>query len=547
VAIQHLRGLAKYGILTDPDPYDLPPQAFSAGVNVRFRNGRVTGGPVWRNALTLGTVDPRFAVASNPATGLDLLFVGYSNGTISRIANNVETAYSIAGYTPVVADTTWTTTTLANVVYVNRADRAPWYFRPTDTQFHDLGVVSGAPASWDSTWTCKLLRTCGGALVALNVTKGATASPTMVKTSSIPTAGIIPTSWDQSIPATLATENILADMQGPINDACRLGSNLIIYGLSEAWVMTPAQGASSVFNYDKLPFKKGSLNANCSVEIDGNHYVMGPDDIWMHDGVSEVSLCDQKTRDFIFQGLNLSKARRCFVTHNPLLKEITFSYPSSDRLISFFNTDGCNRQAVYNYIDKTWTFDDCPNVYSAAYANLSNSLTWDTITTTYDTTGGSWLDQEDGFKRTITYVGSSNSTYSLATSLYAFDVFGQGSTVTYTVDTNANKPRYLERDGIDLDEVGVDLVGYKVCSTIYPQARLGSGAANLMIDAGSSDGYNVSATFSGYQPYNGNDLYKLDYNVAGRYLSLRIKFSDYRELSISGFDLDLKITGKPPV
>jgi hypothetical protein len=29
--------LAKYGLLADPDPYTLPPEAWSAAVNVRFR------------------------------------------------------------------------------------------------------------------------------------------------------------------------------------------------------------------------------------------------------------------------------------------------------------------------------------------------------------------------------------------------------------------------------------------------------------------------------------------------------------------------------
>lgn len=537
-----LRDLAKFGVLTDPDPYDLPPEAFSAGVNVRFRNGRITGGPVFRKPLVLGTVDPRYTFSSNPQTGLDLLFVGYSNGTVSRINNVVESAYSIASYTPSVADTSWSSVSLANVLYVNRTDRPPWYLRPTDSQFQNLGVVSGSPASWDSTWTCLLLRSCAGALVALNVTKGATSSPTMVKTSSIPLAGVVPASWDQSLPATLATENILAEMQGPITDGQKLGTDLIIYGLTEAWRMS-ATGALNVYSYDPLPFKKGSINVNCSVEIDGKHFVFGPDDIWMHDGVSERSLCDEKTREFIYTGLNLSKSRRCFVQHNPKLKELQFAYCTGDRLVQFVGTDGCNRQAVLNYEKMTWTFDDLPNVYASCYANISSTtLTYASVTTNYDTTGGSYLDQEDGFKRTQVYVGSLSATYGLTTSLYAFDPYGYGSTVSYAIDTNANKPRYLERDGIDLDEMKPELRGYKTLASIYPQARLGSGAANLLISAGSSDSYNVPATFGAYQPYNGADLYKLDFNQAGRFLSLRISFSDYKELSISGFDLDIKTT-----
>jgi hypothetical protein len=37
----------------------------------------------------------------------------------------------------------------------------------------------------------------------------------------------------------------------------------------------------------------------------------------------------------------------------------------------------------------------------------------------------------------------------------------------------------------------VDLRGYKTLASIYPQARLGSGAANLLINAGASDTFNV--------------------------------------------------------
>jgi hypothetical protein len=206
--------------------------------------------------------------------------------------------------------------------------------------------------------------------------------------------------------------------------------------------------------------------------------------------------------------------------------------------------DGCNRQAVWNYANDTWTYDDLPFVFSSCSANLSNTVTYATVSGTYDTFGGSYQDQEDGFKRNVVYVGAVNATYGLSTTLYAFDVFGQGSTVPYPVVPAACGPRYLERDGIDLDELNLDLRGYKTLASIYPQARLGSGAANLMIDVGASDTFNVPATFIGYQPYNGADLSKLDYGAAGRWLSIRIKFADYKEMSIVGFDLDIRTTAK---
>lgn len=537
--IEHLRNLAKYGVITDIDPYDLAPEAFSAGVNVRFRNGKITGAPVFRNVLHTSNTAPRFVFSSNPTAGLDLLFVGYQNGNVSQIIGSTETSVSTTGWAASAVEAVWSSVTLADVTYVNRSDRSPWYMRTTDSKFQDL-----SSAGWSSTWQAQILRTCGGALVALNVTKNGTSYPQMVKTSSIPLAGSVPASWDQTQPNTLATENTLADMAGAIVDGCRLGSDLIIYGQNEATRMTP-NGQFTEFNYEPLPFQKGAINANCSLEKDGTNIVFGPNDIWRHDGTSEKSICEGKVRDYIYASINMKKANRCFVVHNPKLTEIAFCYVSGDGLCNFTGADGCNRAAVWNYANDTWTFDDLPFVYGACQANVSNPTTYATITATYDTVGGSYQDQEDGYKRVPVYVGEGNSTYGLTASLYGFDLYGQGSVVTYAVDTFATAPRYLERTGIDLDEVaGIDLRDWKVLRSLYPQVRFGVGAQPLMIDGGSSETFGADAAYLGYQSYDGSTVTKCDFNVAGRFLSLRIKQADYRELTIAGLDFEFGRHGK---
>jgi hypothetical protein len=542
VSIVHIRDIAKYGVLCDPDPFNLPDTAWSFGANIRFRNGKITSGPVFRNVYPLGTVSPRFSVAASPTTGLDLLFTGYLNGKLYKF-NGAEVDYTLTGYTPSSAEGAWSYTSLANILYVNRSDRAPWYLRSSDSSFQNLGVVSGGPTTWDSTYTCQLLRTCGGALVALNVTKGAVNYPTMVKTSSIPLSGVVPTSWDVGTPSTLASENILSEMKGSITDAQQLGPQLVIYGLNEAWIMT-ADGSTQVYNYRKLPFQKGSLNVNCAFELDGRHYVFGVDDIWMHDGNTEVSIVDEKNRDFIFRSINLSKKNRCFISHNVQLKELSFNFVSGDPYVNFLGApDGCNRAAVYNYSDQTMTFDDLPLVYSCASANLSVTQTYATTSALYSTTGGSYQDQEDGYKRTPVYVGDSNTGFNLTTSLYAQDLFGTGSTVAFPVDTNATKPRYLERFGIDLDSLKEDLRGYKVVSSIYPQGRFGAGAQPLQIAVGACDYFTQTPLFSTYQNYDGNTQYKLDFNIGGRWLAMKILYSDYNEMTLTGFDLDLLAQG----
>jgi hypothetical protein len=535
MAIVPIRDLGKYGVITDLDPYDLPAQAWSMGVNVRFRNNHVTRGPVFRNAAQLANVDPRFLVGAAPSTGLDFVFVCYKDGTVYRFQNGSGVAYSISGYTPASAEALWTSTTLANVVYINRPDRVPWSFGPSDSAFNEL-------ANWDSTWRAQLLRTCGGSLVALNVTKGAVNFPQMVKTSSFPLAGAVPASWDITLPNTLATENIIAEMSGGIIDAQKLGSALVIYGEQEAWLMQ-ADGSTEVFSYRKLPFNKGAINGNCTIEIDGKHYVFGTDDLWTHDGYSETSICDGQTRDFIFNAINASKANRCFVSHNPRLKELHFCYVSGDGYATFLNSvNGCNRSAVYNYSTKTWSFDDLPCVFSADNINLDITLEYATATSSYDAIGGTYLDQEDGFKRTLCFVGEENAPYGLSTSLYAFDLYGAGSTVSFPVDIFATAPVTLEKNGMDLDDLGKDLRGYICLSSIYPQARFDPDTfAPMTVSMGSNDFFTLDPIYDEQQTFDSLTDYKLDYQSSGRYLAVKLIYPDYHPFSISGFDLDLNV------
>ena len=137
-----IRDVAKYGIITDQDPYNLPTEAWSLGVNVRFQNRKVSRGPAWRAvAQPLFESNPRFVVGNTFNTGQDNVFIGYLNGTVTKFLNGVETAFSPATYTLSSSDPIWSTTTLANVLWVNRSDRAPWFLRSA-TAFQNFTLAT---------------------------------------------------------------------------------------------------------------------------------------------------------------------------------------------------------------------------------------------------------------------------------------------------------------------------------------------------------------------------------------------------------------------
>jgi hypothetical protein len=515
-------------------------------VNVRFRNNKITPAPVFRTVKTpLAETNPRYSFTAGIGATNNEMFIGYLSGNVYYYSNGVETLYSPPGYVTSSTETNWTSYTIGNVVYLNRADRPPWYLLPTGSQFLDLSATGSAPNKWDATWRAKVIAQCGGALVALNISKGASSYPTMVKTSSPVSSDSIPASWDQTAPSTLATENILQSMDGQIMDACQLGQDLIIYGQREAWRMH-ADGSTFVYSYTKLSYAKGSINSNCAIELDGKNYVFGIDDIWMHDGISEQSLCDTSVRDYIFSSLNQAQANRCWVQYNPRLNELYFGYVSGDPLVHFGGVPGCNRQAVYNMTTETWTFDDLPSIFNTDNGPVSNILTYATVTTTYDSMGGTYQDQEDGGKRIVVCVGDASATYGTAASLYAFDLEGPGSVAPYPVAVNATAPVKFERVGMDLDELDQDLRNYKLLSSLYPQARVDTaGGEYLQVSVGASDNPNdLNPVWGDYQPYDGVTKYKLDTNVAGRWLAIRVLWDDWHSFTLTGFDLDIKTTGQ---
>ena len=538
-----VREIAKYGIITDPDPYDLPAQAWSAGVNARFRNGKITRAPVFRNLGNLSTADPRFIVGVNPTSGGDNLYVSYLTGTVKLFSNGVETDKTKIGWVASAAELPYTSCRLADVLYINRGDRPPWYLRSIDATFQDLSAAGGT-SPWPATSFAQILRASNGALCAYNVTKAGVNSPTMVKTSGFPLAGNVPDSWDITVPASNATENILAEMEGGIVDALGLGNLMFIYGQNETWLQQFV-GGTFIWQYSKAFSNRGVINANCVIEIEKKHIVFGYDDIWVHDGTSTKSICDQRTREFIFSGLNVTRRNRCFVAHNPDLKELLFCYCSTDRLSQFGqgSVDSANRAAVWNYEDDTWTFDDLPLVFGGTRSNIDTSTTWASAAGTWDAFGGSWADLEGSGKRSTVFVGDTNSTYGITKSVYAFDPTGPLSKVAAAIDIPATGNFYLERDGIDLDELGANLKGYKLLRSIFPEGRFEDGAQPLQFNAGSSDNFDITPTFKGNQSWDANVNYRLDYNTAGRYLSLIISVTDTHFFTLSGLDMDIIVTG----
>ena len=538
MAIIPVRDLGSVGVITDVASYNLPINGFSTAINVRFDEGKVRRAPVFRKVKDSLGFTPRHAVGVVPATGYDTVVMVADDYAIKEYAAGTVTdrSGSISGSSD---PRPFTSTQLADVVYINRPDRVPVFRGPGGTNFADL-------TNWPSNYRATSLRAFGDFLVALNTTEGSTSFPNRVRFSDIVTANNVPASWDETVVSNSAGTNDLVDMKTAIVDGEVLGNNFIIYSSDSIFLMEFV-GGNFIFNFRKLFTDDGLISQNCAVEVQGFHYCFGSSDIYRHDGTTKQSICDERVKNFIFQGLNTNQANVCFVQHNVNLNEIYFCYLSADAQVAYPNATRCNRAAAYDYKNDTWAFYDLPNVSSGATANVNSVATYATATgLTYDLVGGSYFDMEDNFDRHTLMVGEDQSTDGLSSDkLYGIDLADEGK-MPFPVDSEATKPPLLERTGLDLDEAGSAAANYTVVTRLYPQADTSNTAdTTLTFSFGSSDVPRDTPTYSSTTTFDVATDHKIDARASGRYLSYKMTLAatDLKDFSFSGFDIDVTQTG----
>ena len=538
-----VRNLGSAGITTDPHPFDLPPNGISSGVNVRFKDGKITRGPVFRAVYQLPTdFQPAYVFSIPPVTE--------SNDTIITVGSQGQSIRALTGGTTLVDATPesphtvntelpWSHTFLGSIAYLNQKDGVPLMRRQSDLEFTPL-------TAWDPDHRCNALRSFKDFLVALGVSKVGTEYPTMVKWSDFATFGDPPSSWDTDDTTNSAGENIVNEMKSPIVDGLTLRDSFIIYCQNEIWVMDYI-GGNFMFRFRKLYERRGILNQNCVVQVDGLHYVFDRNDIYVHDGASPPrSICDGATRDFIFNNLVQERRNLCFAGYDPRLSEIYFAYPSTDPLVGFEDpTTGCNRIAVFNYKDGNWSFYDAPNVVGVCASGIPTGLSYEDMTTTdYDEATDPYRSEPLDKEVYTIFVSRKDATQGITQDrLLGLDLPSNGR-LDKAVCTEAVKPSIVERIGVDLDESGASLPTYKVIHTLYPQLLL-TGTDTPTFQFGACDVPDGSVTWSASLTYDPTTSTKVDTGrIAGRYLSWRLTYSGSGDFSLSGFDARLAARGR---
>lgn len=531
-----IRNLGQIGVITDIDSYDLPINGVSRANNVRFDDNKIKRASVFRCVLTTTSATPVFTFSFEIPNGYDKIGIADRNGNVWFYQSGTEEDVTLSTWSAANSELPFTYTFLQGVGYLNRADRVPWFYKDGSTDFADL-------TNWTSTWRCRSLRAFKDYLLALNVTKGTTDYPTMVKWSDIAQYNAVPGSWDATLTTNSAGENTISEMKTPILDGLPLRDVFIVYSSDQVW-MIEETGDALVFRFRKLFDNAGIINTNCVVEVDGRHFVFGFDDIYVHDGNSTESLLDGRNWHYVYKNMNKSETDKFWVQHDPFNSEIVFAYVSGDAEASFTSTSYCNRAAVFNYKNNTWSFVDLPNSGRPTVANFANVSTWSSVGSTWETVGGSWYDQDEAGDDVLFVPSVASTPNGLTVSrLYGWEKANEG-VLPFAICTEATKPAFVERVSIDLDDAGEELRAYKVIKSLYPQVSLKAPDQTVDFKFDGVDYSGQSVVWSTQVTYRPDTGYKVDTREAGRYLAWRMDTNDYNDFEISGFDADVVSTGR---
>jgi hypothetical protein len=539
-----IRQLGAVGVITDVAPYDLPPNAVSRGVNVRFTDGKVAKAPAHRAiySLEVGTtsitqLEPSFAFTYRSPGNADKIGVVEDDGTIHHYQNGTLDDVTQAAWAGSSSDIPFTEMTLAGVHYVNRSDMVPQRFLLSSTDYDDL-------EHWDATWRCRSLRAFKDYPIALNIDKGAVSTPTMIKWGDPAQWGAVSLDWDATSTTNNAGENTPGDATSGWLDGLALKDAFFIYNDTQVYRLTESLDFE-VFNVKKIFDNRGIVNTNCVVEVNGLHYVFGRNDIYVHDGIGARSIVDKRVKKYIFDSIDFGAKDSFFVFHNPFLTQIEFCYRSGDDMVlltGFDGTNKCNRGAVYDYSNDTWTFYDHPNVVGACIAGIDTFRTYAEVVTSYEETGGTFYDMESGSGEHMVIVGLHSTSDGLTSKIYGLDRI-EGGLLPFAVDETATCEALVFRTGLDLDEMGEEIRAYKVMKAFYPQVEDFGGLGCFFKFSGTL--FNpTNPDWDTEQAYDPSTQYKCDTRAGGRYLAWHMRCELDKDFTFSGFDADIETTGR---
>lgn len=502
--------VGQYGVNKDTQPQELPDNAWSDAVNMRFRNGAMERMKGEQQVFATPLVTPYALQAYYQGGNKNWIHAGLS-------AVYADNAAGRTNITPATAptggiDDRWTTGVLNGTLVMNNGKDNPYYWGGT-------GVLAPLTA-WPASTTAASLRPFKAFLVALDVTKSGTRYPHMVKWSAPAVPGAIPASWDQTDTTKLAGELDLAEEPSLMVDQLVLGDANIIYKENSMYSMRPT-GGLDVFSFQRLPGSIGALGRGCIANTPIGHVVLTHGDVILHAGQGPKSIMSGVMRRWLFKTIDSTNRKRAFLVTNPPAKEVWVCFPE-------LGAATCTLAAVWNWDDNTWTTRTLNSVTCGGVGQLDYNVTktWDAQNIAWNDATAAWNEDELSPAQERLILGSG------APIITAADVTGTINGATFTSSAtrvgltfgDAAKVKTVRGLRVRVDAAFGTKIQFELGGSMNPESPMQWSAPVVYV--------------AGQSTYN-----QIDAFAVGRFIGVRITSLDNQPWRFTSYDSDFVVSG----
>lgn len=501
------------GITTDLPTWKTPPNQWTGGNNVVARNGaisRIAGYdsgilPVDDTATFQPTDTPLRAACQIAGFGAAWFYADEAKQyrwEIDDVLNSSQDVTISGGYSTGSLRRRYVHSLFVfnNLVVHNaRTTDGPMYYNTSITPPFKFTPMTG----WSSL-TADLAEIVTGLrnhLVALNFRDAGQGDLVQWSDAMLPAQP--PSTWVAAADNDAGSAQ-LADTEGDITDAQKLGERLVIYKPRASWLMEYI-GGNDVYAFRPLFSNLGALAPGCAVDINNRHAVLTPNDLLIHDGVSVESIVRRKVRSTIFSRIREREVEKknSFLFYNRKAQELWVMIVEEGS-----GEEAATFAAVYNLVSGEWTFRDLPNPVSdvslgLAYTESSRDATDNVLHEETDIVA--WC-----------FDGSDDYVHVMDT------------------DTEVSLSASLERHDLDFD----DSQRLKFVRAIHVQYQ---GTTDLEMRVGHRNDLTDSITWQAWGDITSAPTHC---NVLGRYISFEIRSVDSTDVwTIAGVNIEYELRG----
>ena len=204
---------------------------------------------------------------------------------------------------------------------------------------------------------CGVIRAYKNLLVAGNLTEYDNTNTVIVRrlagvvrTSDVAAPGAVPANWNPFAAGTNTADEFTLSSTGTVQDMAELQGRMYIYTNNSIHSLEQTGSSTIPFSFSTVTDSYGAQTIEAVQEYDGQHFVVGSNDIYVFGGHpgSIKSVADGRVRRYLIDNLNKAQEQKLFILRYQSKDELWICYPKG-------SSTTINECLIWNYRLNNWT------------------------------------------------------------------------------------------------------------------------------------------------------------------------------------------------